>query len=198
MLKAGLTCLQSLPAQPNILVSWRMTTGKSEARWWPLQPQSHPTVQMPAPRGPSPASTNLSARGPCRPPGWPVSPPTHPPCLEFLSGVWPGTLFPLPFQGAIPRRHLLCTSCVQMLCTLKYPLLSEVRVNTSYPWVKKVPESLANTPEVTQPVSASSRNGPSSRSPVPLPPQDLPPPLCLRWPECVCVCAGGRGRCYIR
>lgn len=171
--------LPSGPASPtHILASWGVTTGETEAGWWQLRPQSHPPVHPPVPRGPSPASTNLSARGPGKPPRQPAPSRPLPPRLGF---------FLFPFR----RQSLTGIYCAPAVCKCfvlsKYPLLCEVRVHTSCPWVKNVPGSFGSTPE-----AASRRSVPAARTnprPEALGPctTHVPP-----WPECACV-GGGPG-----
>lgn len=56
----------------------------------------------PSPSGPQPCLHKPQCQGPLQTSRLAslISPtPPHPPCLGFLSGFWPGTLFPLPFQA---------------------------------------------------------------------------------------------------
>lgn len=150
-------------------------------------PQSHPPVCNLQPlRGPSPESSNLSLRVPSRR-LWQARRALTPP----VSGCSGPVSSWRPLSPSLFVRQSLCT---HLGCT-GWGQFCEADVNSPfYTRVKKVPESLGNTPEVTQPASAEAERDPSP--PVPCTPASSEHmlPECLCWLTCICVWGQGRVR----
>lgn len=126
MLKASLTCLQAPPSGTQHHGDLGVDPRGDLSHMMVALPQNHPTMcNFQLLWGPSPEPRNLSVGVPSRLPRQ---------ASTLLSGVWPGTVFPPPFQSAVTLQvfivHQLCADTVYP----KYPSdFFDVDVNSSPP-----------------------------------------------------------------